>query len=69
MKLYNYRTITDKANFDFYFKALEEGYLWFADIKSLNDESDSMIYYDRKKEKNSLKSIFQRIKLKFIGIS
>lgn len=50
MKLYKYRSIKDRVNFDNYMHALEEGYLWFADIKSLNDPSDSTIYYDQNKE-------------------
>ena len=50
MKLYKYRSIRDKEKFNYYLKALSEGYLWFADIRSLNDPSDSMIYYDREKE-------------------
>jgi len=60
MKLYKYRTIKDKANFALCLKALEEGYLWFADIKSLNDESDSMIYYDREKEEQLFKEYFSK---------
>lgn len=50
IKLYKYRSIVDKTSFANYLKALDEGYLWFADIKSLNDPSDSMVYYDREKE-------------------
>ncbi|MDY0277548.1 MAG: DUF2971 domain-containing protein [Acholeplasma sp.] len=58
MKLYKYRSITNKQHFDYYLKSLSEVYLWFADIRSLNDPSDSMIYYDRKKEEELFRTYF-----------
>lgn len=64
IKLYKYRSIVDKTNFANYLKALDEGYLWFADIKSLNDPSDSMIYYDRQKEEQLFTEQFSKNKAK-----
>jgi len=36
--------------FPHYLDALKQGYLWFSDVLSLNDKSDSIVYYGGEKE-------------------
>lgn len=64
MKLYKYRSIKNKETFNYYLKALSEGYLWFADIKSLNDPSDSMIYFNKEKEEELFQAYISKNKPK-----
>ena len=44
-KLYKYRSFA-KDKFDNYYDALEKGYLWFPCVLDLNDDLDTVLYYD-----------------------
>lgn len=62
MKLYKYRSIRTEI-FPKYLESLREGYLWFADVLSLNDKSDSIVYYGKEQEYNEFKQYFDEHKL------
>lgn len=66
MKLYKYRSIKNRSQFEYYLKALEEGYLWFADVPTLNDPQDSIIYYDVEKERKFLLDYFEAHKIEIV---
>ncbi|MDD4069602.1 MAG: DUF2971 domain-containing protein [Candidatus Izemoplasmatales bacterium] len=57
MKLYKYRGISPNL-FKNYIDSLENEYLWLADVLSLNDKSDSVIYYDNEKELEVLENYY-----------
>lgn len=44
--------------FPHYLDALKQGYLWFSDVLSLNDKSDSIVYYGGEKEFKELKDYY-----------
>ena len=45
---------------------MEEGYLWFADVPTLNDPQDSIIYYDKEKEGQFLLDYFKVHKVEIL---
>lgn len=49
-----------------YLESLREGYLWFADVLSLNDKSDSIVYYGGEKENNEFKQYYVEHELDLI---
>ena len=44
-KLYKYRSF-EKGKFENYYDALEKGYLWFPQADNLNDDFDTVLYFD-----------------------
>ena len=44
-KLYKYRSF-EKGKFENYYNALENGYLWFPQADNLNDDFDTVLYFD-----------------------
>jgi hypothetical protein len=44
--------------FPHYLDALKQGYLWFSDVLSLNDKSDSIVYYGGEKESKEFQDYY-----------
>ena len=54
-KLYKYRSF-EKEKFDWYYDALENGYLWFSQAEKLNDDFDTVLYFDTAIEAENIKN-------------
>lgn len=62
-KLYKYRNfLNNKHSFDYTYRSLAEGYIWFADAKTMNDKVDVTLNVDLSKEKIRLEKFFQEHK-------
>lgn len=62
-KLYKYRSF-EEGKFNNYYNALKDGYLWFPSAQELNDDLDTILYYDplveiNRAEEHFLKNIKQ----------
>lgn len=57
MKLYKYKSI--KNGFENSLSSLKENYLWLANVDSLNDPMDSIIYYDQEKQIEILQEYYE----------
>jgi hypothetical protein len=65
MKLYKYRSIKSEV-FPYYLESLKDGYLWFADVLSLNDKSDSIIYYGKEQDFMEFKQYYDEHELESV---
>ncbi|MBE5743626.1 MAG: DUF2971 domain-containing protein [Clostridiales bacterium] len=62
-KLYKYRNfLNNKHSFDYTYRSLAEGYIWFADAKTMNDKVDVTLNVDLSKEKIRLEKFFEEHK-------
>ena len=62
-KLYKYRNfLNNKNSFDYTYRSLAEGYIWFADAKTMNDKVDVTLNVDLSKEKIRLEKFFEEHK-------
>ena len=67
MKLYKYRSIKSEV-FPYYLESLKDGYLWFADVLSLNDKSDSIIYYGKEQDFMEFKQYYDEHELRVFKV-
>ena len=58
-KLYKYRSF-EKGKFENYYDALEKGYLWFPQADNLNDDFDTVLYFEG--ERNYAYRILRAVK-------
>ena len=49
-----------------YLDALKNGYLWFSDVLSLNDKSDSIVYYGGEKESKEFQDYYNANELEIL---
>lgn len=62
-KLYKYRNfLNNNHSFDNTYRSLAEGYIWFADAKTMNDKVDVTLNVDLSKEKIRLEKFFEEHK-------
>ncbi len=54
-KLYKYRSF-EKGKFENYYDALKSGYLWFPQADKLNDDFDTILYFDPCAEAENIKN-------------
>lgn len=66
MKLYKYRSLKNYKLNESYIDFLKENYLWFADILSLNDSSDSTIYCNSEEEAKIFSQEIERYKIQVV---
>ena len=64
-KLYKYRSIL-KPGYDYVLESIRDGYIWVADVESLNDRKDSSIIVDREKDADELEAFFEGNKIQIL---